>query len=81
MECGEKLIAAWTGDTYVCVLKGVHLYHKGYCDDYEREWPNSRDYCATPFPNTNDMCKRPPQHKGSCRVKIHGKLITFRVKR
>lgn len=78
-KCGARHIGSWTGDIYICTLKGMHLYHKGYCGGDEREWPNREAFCAQPFPNTNDLCKRPPKHEGLCRVKIHGKTISFKI--
>ena len=80
-QCGESFVGRWTGDIYVCQLKGVHLIHRGYCGEDQMEWPNDKDFCASPFPGTHDFCKRPPGHPGYCRIKRHGKVITFKVGR
>lgn len=79
-KCEDKFIGAWSGNTYVCSLKGVHLYHKGYDKEGDvMEWANREQFCGQPFPNTNDLCKRPPNHKGYCRVKVHGRSISFKL--
>lgn len=83
VKCGATFIGRWTGTTYTCNLTAPHLHHRGVCsaDADELEWPNDRDYCASPFPGSNDICKRPPNHPGPCRVKIHGKTVTYRIRR
>ena len=79
--CGATWRGPWTGDIYTCQLKGPHLYHKGHCDGDEMEWPNREGFCAQSYPNTNDLCKRPPEHRGYCRVKVHGQTIQFKIRR
>lgn len=63
---------------YVCGLEGPHLYHKGHYGWQEMEWPNYEGFCAQPYPNTNDLCKRPPNHQGFCRVKVFGQVKQFK---
>jgi len=81
MKCAETFIGRWSGSTYICVEKGGHLYHRGYDSEGDvMEWVNTKDYCGSPYPGTNRVCQRPPEHKGSCRVTIHGKQVIFKVK-
>lgn len=79
MICEATYIGPWSGDTYRCKQKGMHLFHRGYDKEGNlMEWPNGEQYCATTFPGINDICKRPPKHKGLCRVQIHGRTVSFR---
>ena len=81
MKCGARFVASWTGNVYVCAVQHVHLYHVGYCGEDQMEWPNAEKYCCQPYPNTHDMCKRPPGHRGYCRVKVFGRVIQFKIRR
>jgi hypothetical protein len=81
MKCGETFIGRWSGNTYTCTQYAQHLHHRGYDSEGDvMEWPNTAGYCATSYPGTADICQRPPNHRGLCRVKIHGKQVTFKVK-
>lgn len=81
MKCEATYIGRWSGNTYTCTQKGHHLHHKGYDSDGDgdvMEWPNSDQFCANTIAGVNDICKRPPKHKGLCRIQVFHRTISFR---